>query len=157
MTGLYSINLHIMGKSNIPLLEKPGITSYATKLNPGLPNEIWFCILFLAVMVCFWFLISLFFKTDLGITMRATGNNATMAGSTGVNVNAMKTMGIALANGFVALSGSLVAQYQGFADIGMGIGSIAGLAASLSANRLSNSSHTEKLRGHHRFHRLSGL
>jgi putative tryptophan/tyrosine transport system permease protein len=130
MTGLYSINLHIMGKSNIPLLDKPGITSYAEKFNPGMPPEIWFCVLFIALMTLFWFLISLFFKTDLGITMRAAGNNATMAGSTGINVNAIKTMGIALANGFVAISGSLVAQYQGFADIGMGIGSIVfGLAA----------------------------
>lgn len=130
MTGLYSINLHIMGKSNIPLLDKPGITAYAEHINPGLSREIWFCIIIFVIMVLFWLLVSLFFRTDLGITMRATGNNSTMAGATGVNVNMVKTIGIALANGFVAISGSLVAQYQGFADIGMGAGSIVfGLAA----------------------------
>jgi putative ABC transport system permease protein len=130
MTGLYSVNLHIMGKSNIPLLDRPGIVSFAGKLNPGMSPEIWLSIIFVLVAVLFWLLTSLFFRTDFGITMRATGNNATMAGSTGVNVNAVKTIGIALANGFVAVSGSLVAQYQGFTDIGMGIGSIVfGLAA----------------------------
>lgn len=130
MTGLYSVNLHIMGRSNIPLLNQPGIVSSINKLNPGLPNEVWFCSVFLVVVALFWLLFSLFFTTDFGITMRATGNNPTMAGSTGVNVNALKTAGIALANGLVAVSGSLVAQYQGFTDIGMGMGSIVfGLAA----------------------------
>jgi putative ABC transport system permease protein len=130
MTGLYSINLHIMGRSNIPLLNQPGIITYLKTLNPGLPYEIWICITFCAVILVFWALISLFFRTDFGITMRATGNNPTMASASGVNVNMMKTMGIALANGLVGISGSIVAQYQGFADIGMGIGSIVfGLAA----------------------------
>ncbi|MCX5806220.1 MAG: hypothetical protein NT010_09185 [Proteobacteria bacterium] len=130
MTGLYSINLHIMGRSNIPLLNRPGIITYLKTLNPGLPYEIWICIVFSAVIFIFWALISLFFRTDFGITMRATGNNPTMAGASGVNVNMMKTIGIALANGLVGISGSIVAQYQGFADIGMGIGSVVfGLAA----------------------------
>ncbi len=130
MTGLYSINLHIMGKSNIPLLNQPGIVSYLKHTNPGLPNEIWFCLVFLGVIAVFWGLVALFFRTDFGITMRATGNNPIMAAASGVNVNAVKTLGIALANGLVGISGSLVAQYQGFADIGMGIGSIVfGLAA----------------------------
>jgi putative ABC transport system permease protein len=75
-------------------------------------------------------MVSLFFKTDLGITMRTTGNNPIMARASGVNVNLMKVFGISMANGLVGISGSLVAQYQGFADIGMGIGSIVfGLAA----------------------------
>jgi len=130
MTGLYSVNLHIMGKSNIPLLNQPGIISYLRTLNPGLPYEIWICIVFCAVILVFWALISLFFRTDFGIAMRATGNNQTMAGASGINVNMIKTIGIALANGLVGISGSIVAQYQGFADIGMGIGSIVfGLAA----------------------------
>jgi putative tryptophan/tyrosine transport system permease protein len=130
MTGLYSINLHIMGRSNIPLLNQPGIITYLKTLNPGLPYEIWICIVFCAVTFVFWALISIFFRTDLGITMRATGNNPAMASASGVNVNVMKTIGIALANGLVGISGSIVAQYQGFADIGMGIGSIVfGLAA----------------------------
>ncbi len=124
MTGLYSINLHIMGRSNIPLLNTVNVFSYIKEINPGLPDEIWFCLIFAVVIVLFSIMISIFFKTDLGITMRATGNNPVMAGALGVNVNAMKTFGISLANGLVGISGSIVAQYQGFADIGMGIGAI---------------------------------
>ncbi len=130
MTGLYSVNLHIMGRSNIPLLNEPGLIAYIKNINPGLPYEIWLCLIFGAVIALFWIAISLFFRTDFGISMRATGNNAAMAAASGINVNGMKIFGIALANGLVGISGSMVAQYQGFADIGMGIGSIVfGLAA----------------------------
>ena len=130
MTGLYSVNLHIMGRSNIPLLNQPSLMTFLKELNPGLPYEIWLCAVFSAVLLVFWALVSLFFRTDFGITMRATGNNATMTSASGVNVNRVKIIGIALANGLVGISGSLVAQYQGFADVGMGIGSIVfGLAA----------------------------
>jgi len=130
MTGLYSVNLHIMGRSNIPLLNEPGLLVYAKNFNPGLPYEIWLCLIFGATIAIFWLAISLFFRTDFGISMRATGNNSVMAAASGINVNGMKIIGIALANGLVGMSGSLVAQYQGFADIGMGIGSIVfGLAA----------------------------
>jgi putative ABC transport system permease protein len=124
MTGLYSINLHIMGRSNIPLLDTANIISYIKVVNPGLPDEVWLCLIFAVVVALFWIMISLFFKTDFGVTMRATGNNPVMAGALGVNVNAMKIFGISLSNGLVGISGSLVAQYQGFADIGMGIGAI---------------------------------
>lgn len=130
MTALYSINLHIMGRSNIPLLSEPGLIAWAKNLNPGLPSEIWLCLLFGAAIAVFWFLIALFFRTDFGISMRATGNNPAMAAASGIPVNAMKIFGVALANGLVGVSGSLVTQYQGFADIGMGVGSIVfGLAA----------------------------
>ena len=81
-------------------------------------------------MLLFWLVVSLFFKTDLGIAMRSTGNNPTMAAANGVNVGRMTVFGVALANGLVGVSGGLVAQYQGFADIGMGIGTLLiGLAA----------------------------
>lgn len=130
MTGLYSINLHIMGRSNIPLLGEPGLMAYAKDINPGLPYEVWLCLIFCTAVAVFWLAISLFFRTDFGITMRATGNNPAMAAASGINVNSMKIFGIALANGLVGVSGSFVAQYQGFADMGMGIGSIVfGLAA----------------------------
>ncbi len=124
MTGLYSVNLHIMGRSNIPLLNQPGVTTTIKGLNPGLPHEVWLCIAFIIVIIFFWAVTSLFFRTNFGVSMRATGNNPSMAGASGINVNMVKTVGIALANGLAALSGSFVAQYQGFADIGMGIGSI---------------------------------
>jgi putative ABC transport system permease protein len=130
MTGLYSVNLHIMGRSNIPLLNQPSFITYLEAINPGLPVEIWLCLSFFVVIALFWAIVSVFFRTDLGVTMRATGNNSIMASASGVNVNMMKVFGISLANGLVGVSGSLVAQYQGFADIGMGIGSIIfGLAA----------------------------
>ena len=130
MTGLYSVNLHLMGRSNIPLLNQPNLMTYLEAMNPGLPTEIWFCLIFSVVIALFWAMVSLFFKTDLGIAMRTTGNNPIMARASGVNVNLMKVFGISMANGLVGISGSLVAQYQGFADIGMGIGSIVfGLAA----------------------------
>ena len=130
MTGLYSVNLHIMGRSNIPLLSEPGVIAFLKGCNPGLPVELWLAAVFSAALLLFWLAIAAFLRTDFGVTMRAVGNNPAMAGASGVNVNAMKMWGIALANGLAGLSGSLVAQYQGFADIGMGIGSIVfGLAA----------------------------
>lgn len=130
MTGLYSINLHIMGRSNIPLLNQNTFLSYLDRINPGLPPEEWIALVLLLLMVVFWLLAGLFFKTDLGISMRATGNNPTMGAAAGVNVARMKIFGVALSNGLVGVSGGLVAQYQGFADIGMGIGTIViGLAA----------------------------
>ncbi len=130
MTGLYSVNLKIMGQANIPLLSTPGFVTAFDKYNPGLQSELWLFICLFSAMFIFWVIISLFFKTDFGISMRATGNNPIMVSANGVNENAYKIFGIALANGFVGLSGALVAQYQGFSDIGMGVGSI---VASLAA------------------------
>jgi len=124
MTGLYSVNLHIMGKSNIPLLNSNTFVSILAAMNPGMNAELWNCIFLALVMVVFWMAVSLFLKTDYGLTMRATGNNPIMVAAQGVSVDRMKIFGIAMANGFVGISGALVAQYQGFADIGMGIGSI---------------------------------
>ena len=130
MTGLYSINLHIMGRSNIPLLNKTTLVTIIEGFNPNLPSEVWICLCLTLIMALFWGALSWFFRTDIGMTMRITGNNPTMAGANGVNVNRMKIFGIALANGFVGISGGLVAQYQGFADIGMGIGTVViGLAS----------------------------
>lgn len=130
MTGLYSVNLRIMGRSNIPLLQQATVFTWLEKLNPGLHPEIWICIMLAAAMALFWFIITLFLKTDLGIAMRATGNNPVMASANGVNVGLMTIFGVAAANGMAAVSGALVAQYQGFADIGMGIGAIViGLAS----------------------------
>lgn len=130
MTGLYSVNLHIMGRSNIPLLNQTTAFTWIETLNPGMHSEIWVLLVLAAAMAAFWAAVTLFLKTDLGIAMRATGNNPVMAAANGVHVGRMTVFGVALANGMVAVSGCLVAQYQGFADIGMGIGTIVyGLAA----------------------------
>lgn len=124
MTGLYSVNLHIMGKSNIPLLNTPTFVSILERFNPGINPELWILISLSALMLFFWMAVSLFLKTDFGLTMRATGSNPMMVSAQGVSVKRLKIFGIALANGLVGISGAMVAQYQGFADIGMGIGSI---------------------------------
>ena len=130
MTGLYSINLHIMGRSNIPLLSQTTLFTWLEHINPGLREEIWITLALLALMGIFWAVMALFFKTDMGIAMRVTGNNPDMAAAAGIHVHRMTVFGVALANGLVGVSGGLIAQYQGFADIGMGIGTIViGLAA----------------------------
>ena len=130
MTAFYSINLHIMGRSNLPLLNQRTLFTILGEHNPGLHPEIWTATALLFVILLFGLLVAWFFKTDLGIAMRVTGSNATMAAANGLSVARMTIFGVALANGFVALSGALVAQYQGFADIGMGIGTVViGLAS----------------------------
>ncbi|ADK85839.1 protein of unknown function DUF534 [Desulfarculus baarsii DSM 2075] len=130
MTGLYSVNLHIMGRSNIPLLQHATLMSGLEGLNPGLPSEVWLILHLSLIMAGFWLLTTAFFKSDLGMAMRATGDNAVMAAANGVGVNRLTVFGLAVANGLVGVSGGLVAQYQGFADVTMGVGTIVvGLAS----------------------------
>ncbi|HPR16730.1 MAG TPA: ABC transporter substrate binding protein [Candidatus Cloacimonadota bacterium] len=130
MTALYSVNLHIMGRSNIPLMNSRSIISLLEGINPGLHSEIWLMIVMSVIMAIIWIITALFFRTDLGLTLRSTGDNAIMTEAGGVNVNAVKVFGVALANGFVAIAGCFIAQYQGFADVGMGIGTLViGLAS----------------------------
>lgn len=130
MIALYSINLHIMGRSNVPLLSLPNFMNFFLDFNPGMPTEIWLSIVLMVIISGVCWLAGLFFKTDLGLTLRATGDNSIMSSALGVNVDATKIFGIALSNGLVGLSGAAIAQYQGFADIGMGIGMVVnGLAA----------------------------
>lgn len=128
MTSLYSINLRIMGRSNIPLLREPTIISIIESwgVNPAYVSLLSFIIIVFIVKI----LLDYFLYTEMGMALRATGNNPTMIESMGVNTDVVKIMGLALANGLVALSGSFVAQYQGFTDVGMGIGMIViGLAS----------------------------
>jgi putative tryptophan/tyrosine transport system permease protein len=128
-TALYSINLRIMGRSNIPLLNFASLVSPFEKISEDgqwLIALIYFGIL---ALIC-WGVLSLLFKTDFGLAMRATGDNEIMIAAQGVNTDVMKIIGIGLSNALISMSGSVVAQYQGFADIGMGIGIIVfGLAS----------------------------
>lgn len=95
-------------------------------------------VFFLAAILAMWALLALLFKTNFGLAMRATGDNETMIAAQGVDTDFMKIIGIGLSNALVALSGSLVAQYQGFADIGMGIGIIVfGLASVIIGESLA--------------------
>ncbi len=128
MLGLYSINLKVMtGRPNIPLLNKTTVFSilqgtsleaYATMIIP------------LAILLTILVLLFCFLKTKLGFVLRATGDNDKMVRALGVNTDTIIIIGLALSNGLVALSGALIAQYQSFADVSMGIGMvIIGLAS----------------------------
>ena len=127
MTILYSVNLRVMGRSNTPLI------NYVTIFTPFEQMEMrWFSIVVFFGLIVFAckFLTDLFLHTQIGLAMRATGDNEQMIRTLGVNTDSMTILGLGISNAFVALSGALVAQHQGFADIGMGIGMIvAGLAA----------------------------
>jgi putative ABC transport system permease protein len=130
MTALYSINLHIMGRSNVPLLKERTVITMIEGLGLPLSRELLCLFFFVLLGAAFWLILVWFFKTDLGLAMRATGNNPVMVAAQGVSTDRMKILGISFANGLVAFSGALVAQYQGFADVGMGIGMLVfGLAA----------------------------
>jgi putative ABC transport system permease protein len=139
MTGLYSVNLHVMGKSNIPLLEVTTLATYAEKLGAqifgGTANlnvagwavsirdmSMLLSILLVVVVICT--LMYFFFRTDLGTAMRATGDNPHMICALGVSVDAATIFGLAISNGLIALCGALIAQYQGFADVQMGVGMV---------------------------------
>ncbi len=128
MTILYSVNLRIMGRSNIQLLT---VNTLLTPLeNLDVNRFIPIIAFFFVVTLSMKFLTDMFLNTQIGFAMRATGDNEQMIRTLGVNTDNMTVMGIGISNAFVALSGALVAQDQGFADVGMGIGMIvAGLAS----------------------------
>jgi putative ABC transport system permease protein len=145
MTALYSINLHVMGRSNVPLLEVRSLATQAEHAGAWLSGStadlhLWgwdvamrdgaMLVLALATAVVVGALIYIFFRTNLGTAMQAAGDNPQMIRALGVNVENMVVLGLAVSNGLVALSGALLAQYQGFADVQMGIGMIVwGLAS----------------------------
>lgn len=128
MIALYSINLRIMGKPNVPLIMEPTVFSI---LQPdGLSDYIARPLILLVVIIIAKFGLDWFFGTQKGLAMRATGSNARMARSQGVATGSMILLGMAISNALVALAGALFAQSQGGADISMGIGTIViGLAA----------------------------
>ncbi|MGD8386671.1 MAG: ABC transporter permease [Desulfobacteraceae bacterium] len=128
MTILYSVNLRIMGRSNIQLLT---VNTFLTPLeNLDVNRFIPMIAFFTVVAFGFKFLTDLYLHTQSGLAMRATGDNEQMIRTLGVNTDNTTVFGLGVSNAFVALSGSLVAQDQGFADVGMGIGMIViGLAA----------------------------
>lgn len=141
--ALYSINLHIMGfgttsfsKSNLPIsVDKYSLlvsSRYVRELS--LRNPIIVVILFVAIVIAilYWF-----FGTELGCSIRATGANQFMARSQGINTDKTKVIGLVISNSLVALTGAILSQYQGFADINMGRGAIViGLAAVIIGEQL---------------------
>lgn len=128
MIALYSINLRIMGKPNVPLITEPTVFSI---LQPEwLSDYVARPLILLGVVVIVKLLLDWFLATQTGLAMRATGSNGRMARAQGVNTGGMILAGMALSNAMVGLAGALFAQTQGGADISMGIGTIViGLAA----------------------------
>jgi len=128
MIALYSINLRVMGKPNVPLISEPTIF---TILQPdAIPDYVGRPLILLVVVVAAKLLLDWFFSSEIGLAMRATGANARMARAQGIATGRATLAGMALANSLVALAGALFAQTQGGSDISMGIGTIViGLAA----------------------------
>lgn len=128
MIALYSVNLRIMGRPNVPLITEPTIFSI---LQPEwLSDYVARPLILVVVVVLAKFLLDWYFATQSGLAMRATGSNPRMARAQGVNTGGMVLAGMALSNALVGLAGALFAQTQGGADISMGIGTIViGLAA----------------------------
>ena len=122
--ALYSVNLRILGSSNKPI----SVRFYDLLVSLMYIKEALIIVAIIVVVliaVLYWF-----FGTELGCSMRATGNNLAMASAQGINTNFIKVLGLMLSNGIVALCSGILAQYQGFADVNMGRGAIViGLAA----------------------------
>jgi len=123
MVGLYSINLRIMGGANIPLLRVSTVFDSVGEVL-GLHSMALSILVAACVGVFFFFLLNWFLRTELGLSLRASGVNEQMVRGMGADTNKNIMLGCGLSNGLVALTGALVAQNQGFCDVGMGIGMI---------------------------------
>ncbi len=139
MTALYSVNLRTMGRSNVPLLNMPSVLSPLESTAMADTPVVGAIALFGLLMLAIACGLAWFFRTDFGLAMRATGDNEAMIAAQGVNTDAMKIVGIGISNALIALSGSLVAQYQGYSDIGMGIGIVVfGLASVIIGDTIAS-------------------
>ena len=127
MTALYSVNLRVMGKSNIPLFDEDNIfnTEYSMMIT------------IVVLILISKFLLDYLLKTKFGFALKALGDNENLIVSLGLNEEKYKIYGLMIANAFVAFSGAVLAQYQGFADVGMGTGIIViGLASIIIGDTL---------------------
>ncbi len=131
MSGLYSINLFVMGgASNVTLLNSPTVFNLFQEAFPAIGKEGGRLIVSIVMTVIVLVILALFFKTSLGLSIRATGDNADMVKASSINVNMVKCVALAVSNGCIGLSGGLIAQYQSFADINSGVGIlVVGLAS----------------------------
>ncbi|MCT1920272.1 ABC transporter permease [Brevibacterium luteolum] len=138
MIALWSVNLRIMGKANLPLLRE---TTIMTPLKEERIMGTWMSVAaFLLAVLVLKFVVDWFLTTNLGLAIQATGNNKEMIRSLGVNTDNTTILTLALSNGLVAACGAIIAQYQGFADIAMGVGLIlVGLASVIVGQALLGS------------------
>lgn len=131
--SLFTVNLHVMGeRSNLPLLGLPTIFSPLEGIIRGTGRDSdWQAVaVFAGITLLICLSVNFFLHSEIGLALRATGDNDQMIRAQGVNTDTMKVLGLALSNGLVALSGAMLAQYSGFADVNLGSGLIvAGLAA----------------------------
>lgn len=155
MTTLYSINLHIMGRSNLPLLSvrtlatdidtlAAAVTGQRAEFNVGgwlvARQDLAALIAAMGIAGLAGLFLLWFFRTRLGAAMRATGDNPQMIRALGGNTDRLMIVGLAISNGMIALSGALLAQYQGFADVQMGLGMLVwGLASVIIGESLVHS------------------
>ncbi|HSN23988.1 MAG TPA: ABC transporter permease, partial [Methylomicrobium sp.] len=152
MTALYSVNLHVMGRSNIPFLGATTLSTYCEQLGNilfgGSETDLWGWTVSsadLTMLMSMFALVGLialalwaFLRTDIGTAMRASGDNPQMIRALGGNVENYRIFGLALSNGLVGLAGALWAQYQNFADVQMGIGMVVwGLASVIIGEALT--------------------
>lgn len=129
MLALYSINLRIMGKANLPMFNNETIFP-----DSSLVNSLFIALALAGVCAV---IFTIFFKTKLGYLLKATGSNEGMVISLGMDTGSIKILGLALSNALVALSGSVFAQYQGYSDINMGTGTmVIGLASIIMAHSI---------------------
>lgn len=130
MTGLYSVNMLIMGaKSNLSLVGQDTVFTVVCRLSPlnDELDKLFLAVLIIAAMAV---ILAVFFKTRPGMAIRATGDNEEMVRSSSINADAAKCLGIVIANACVGLSGALICQYQMFSDVGYGTGMVViGLAS----------------------------
>ena len=155
MTALYSVNLRVMGRSNIPIVQETTLATYAEDFGRwilGAQKSIevlgWqvatrdasILLSIFALVLLIGIVLNWFFQTEIGSAMRASGSNPQMISALGVSVDRLTIIGLAISNGLIALSGALLAQVQGFADVQMGIGIIAlGLASVIIGEALVGS------------------
>ncbi|ASF44796.1 ABC transporter permease [Methylovulum psychrotolerans] len=155
MTALYSVNLHVMGRSNIPFLGTVTVATYCEQLGVAwfgaAETDLWgwtvssadltMLLLMFALVSCVALALWAFLRTDIGTAMRASGDNPQMIRALGGNVENYRIFGLAVANGLVGLAGALWAQYQNFADVQMGIGMVVwGLASVIIGEALTGAS-----------------
>lgn len=132
LTALYSINLKVLGKANVALLRQETLVTKLMTL--GLDKTTAVLLLGSAFLISVCLLLTLLMKTQIGLALRATGDNLPMSEANGISVNVMKLIGYMLSNGLIALSGALLAQNNGYADLNSGVGTIViGLASIIIA------------------------
>lgn len=134
MTALYSINLRIMGRPNMSLLDESTLFSYCAPLTPW---QVLGCVCGLVFTLYLWFI-----NSEVGLALRAVGANKKMAQAQGISVKGMTLLGLAFSNALISLGGSLFAQHAGFSDVSLGVGTIIfGLAAVIMGEVILPSRH----------------